>query len=240
MEVIWDLAVVQQIDPFCIGLGIIKDVKVFKTPENLSLIEKEVFEYVKSTSIIDLIKESPIIKAYRRFSWKFLGIDPTKVRPSGEALIRRVLKNQEIPIIKNVVYAINLASVKTQLSFSGFNLDRINPPLIVRYAHPGEFFQGIGTRRRDLNGNELLISDIEKILCIYAYGDADATKLTKDTTNILVMVYGVPGIDERLVKEGVELGLNYIQRTAGGQIGKISVNKIVHRESEPQPLKKQE
>lgn len=152
-----------------------------------------------------------------------MNIDPTKIRPSGEALARRVLKDQNIPVINNVVYAINLASIRTQLSFSGFDLDKIKPPLIVRYAEPLEAFKGIGSRNRILTGTELLVSDSEKILCIYAYGDASETTVSLKTKDVLLINYGVPNIASEILENGILMGLNYIRKTGGGEIEERSV-----------------
>jgi DNA/RNA-binding domain of Phe-tRNA-synthetase-like protein len=225
MKITWDLVVKKEIEPFSTGIGIIKDVLVVNQAESLSKIKNKVFESIKKKYTIDGIKDTPIVNAYRKFYWKYLNIDPTKTRPSGEALARRVLKNQKIPIISNIVYAINLASVQTQLSYSGFDLDKVKGTLIIRYAKLEERFQGIGTRHRILAGNELLLADAEKILCIYAYGDADATKITSNTKNILLVSYGVPKISSEMLKKGIELGLNYIHEAGGGEIEKIIVTR---------------
>ncbi|MFX1293956.1 MAG: B3/4 domain-containing protein [Promethearchaeota archaeon] len=230
MEVKWDPKVIEEIEPFFIGLGIIKNVEVNNQIKYLDSIKKEVFEYIENNYTIDDIKDTSVVKAYRKFYWKYLDIDPTKIRPSGEALARRVIKKQRIPIISNIVYAINLASIQTQLSYSGFDWTKVKPPLIIRYAKPKEAFQGIGTRYRILSGKELLLADREKILCIYAYGDADATKITINTKNILLVTYGVPNISCDILKNGIKLGLKYIQETGGGKIEEINVTTSAPQE----------
>ncbi|MFX1297697.1 MAG: B3/4 domain-containing protein [Promethearchaeota archaeon] len=227
MEVLWDSAVKKKIEPFAIGIGIIKNIKVCNQAGNLDIIKKNIFERTRKNFTIETIRNTSIVEAYRKFYWQYLGIDPTKIRPSGEALVRRVLNGHEIPIINNIVYSINLASIQTQLSFSGFNLNKIKPPLKIRFALPQENFQGIGMRSRSLTGNELLLADIEKILCIYAYGDADITKVTEHTKDILLVTYGIPNISSKILKNGVELGLNLIRETGGGEKGEIIVSKSV-------------
>ncbi len=226
MEVTWDSRVRQEIEPFGLGIGLIKDVRVLDKPKGLELIKEEVFESIREKFTIAGIKETPVVKAYRKFYWKYLNIDPTKTRPSGEALARRVLKKQKIPIISNIVFAINLASIRTQLSFSGFDLNAIEGNLVIRYAKSTEEFQGIGTRHRILTGKELILADKKKILCIYAYGDADATKITGKTRDILLVDYGAPQISRELLEKGIKIGLDYIQETAGGIIGEITTKSV--------------
>ena len=143
MKVIWDAMVTQKMESLALGIGLIKKVEVSSDTKELDSIKNEIFQNIKSHTTIDEIKDAAVVKAYRTFYWQSLHIDPTKIRPSGEALARRVLKDQGISIVNNAVYAINLASIQTQLSFSGFDLSKVKPPLRVRYAHPQEKFQGI-------------------------------------------------------------------------------------------------
>lgn len=117
MEVIWDPAVLEKIEPFFIGIGIITNVEVIKPAKNLDSIKEQVFQNIRNNYTLENIKETPVVKAYRKFYWQHLNIDPTKTRLSGEALARRILNNQDIPLINNCVYAINLVSIHTQLSF---------------------------------------------------------------------------------------------------------------------------
>ncbi|MDD1778151.1 MAG: hypothetical protein LUQ65_08260 [Candidatus Helarchaeota archaeon] len=227
MKVVWDTVVQQKIGSLALGMGLIKNVEISSDPKELESIKNKIYQDIKRNTTIDEIKDTAIVKAYRTFYWQSLNIDPTKIRPSGEALTRRVLKDQEIPIINNGVYAINLASIQTHLSFSGFDLDKITPPLMVRYANPQEEFQGIGSRHRALNGTELLLSDIEKILCIYAYGDALETTISLKTKDILLVNYGSPTISSEILLKGIRTCLSYIQKGAGGEIGEIVVSRSV-------------
>jgi len=225
MNIICDPAVIKELGSIYIGLGIIKNLEIKNQVENLNSIKDRILSKIKKSYTIENIKDTEIVKAYRNFYWRFMNIDPTKTRPSGEALARRVLKNQDIPIINNIVFSINLVSIETQLSFSAFDLSKIKFPLTIRYAYKEEEFRGIGTRYKILIGNELLLADSEKILCMYAYGDADYTKITSKTKDILLVNYGVPGISGESLEKGIQNGLSYLQKAGGGEIGEIFVSK---------------
>ncbi len=60
------------------------------------------------------LKDEPIFRTYRDFFWT-MGVDPTKVRPAAEALIRRILVGRSMPRINTVVDAYNLASMTTHI-----------------------------------------------------------------------------------------------------------------------------
>ena len=66
-----------------------------------------------------------------RALYKDLGLDPTKVRPSNEALLRRVLKGEALYTVNTLVDALNLCSLRAQLPFGLYDLDRVEPPVVA-------------------------------------------------------------------------------------------------------------
>ncbi len=150
---------------------------------------------------LSTLKDVAVFRAYRDFLWR-LGIDPTKVRPSSEALVRRVLLGRSLPRINSVVDGMNAASMETELVFSAFNASKVEGATAVRFARSGEEFRGIGMDRpMVLGGREVVVADDAKVLAIYPYRDADASKVTTETTAALLLAYGVPGIPANRVAE---------------------------------------
>ena len=78
-----------------------------------------------------------------RTLYKALGIDPTKTRPSNEALLRRALKGEPLYRINTLVDALNLASLREQLPFGLYDLDRVRSSVTLRMGRPGEVYEGI-------------------------------------------------------------------------------------------------
>ena len=70
--------------------------------------------------------ESADITAAVRTMYKRVGLDPTKTRPSSEALLRRVRKGDELPRINSLVDVINWCSLESQLPFGLYDLDQIS------------------------------------------------------------------------------------------------------------------
>ena len=75
--------------------------------------------------------------------YKALGLDPTKTRPSSEALLRRILKGEALYTVNTLVDALNLCSLRAQLPFGLYDLDRVEPPVVLRRGAPGESYEGI-------------------------------------------------------------------------------------------------
>ncbi|MEM2995484.1 MAG: phenylalanine--tRNA ligase beta subunit-related protein [Candidatus Bathyarchaeia archaeon] len=223
VSVAWTSEVSAKFPELSICIGTITNVKVAKKNEQIKSLKKSVYEEVKTKYTIETLKDNPTVRAYRDFYWR-LGIDPTKTRPSGEALLRRVLHGGELPHISTIVDAYNLASMKTIIPISGFDLNRLNPPLQIRYAKTGETFMGIGMNKPlTLTDNMLVLADEKQVLSIYPYRDSDHTKITENTRDVLVVGYGAPGITHEQLREAVETTLSYIKLVSDGETEMVKV-----------------
>jgi len=89
------------------------------------------------------VPEPADVIAAVRTMYKRVGIDPTKTRPSSEALLRRVRKGDGLPRINSLVDVINWTSLETQLPFGLYDLDRIEGAVTLRLGQPGEEYAGI-------------------------------------------------------------------------------------------------
>ena len=186
--------------------------------ENMGKLIESVFTKVREKYSLGDLKDVNIFRAYRDFFWK-IDVDPTKVRPAGEALIRRVLRDSSIPRINPIVDAYNLSSIETGIALAAFDESLVKGDLTMRFSEPGEMFTGIGMDKpMMLRGNEVVLSDSEgeKLVAIYPYRDADSTKVTTDTKNVILLSCGVPGIEDELLEQAAITAINYVTRFCGG------------------------
>ena len=196
----------------------VRGVIVRRSDSELEALKEEVAEEIREGYSLETLRERPMIRAYRDFFWR-LGIDPTKIRPASEALIRRLLRGRSLPRINTLVDAFNIASVRTGIAIASFDSDRLMGDLTMRYAERGEEFLGIGMNEpMRLNGGEIVISDQRRIVAIYPYRDADETKITEETRNVLLLFCGVPGIPEGRLSEAKAVPLQLVTRFCGGTI----------------------
>lgn len=156
-----------------------------------------------------------IIRAYREFYWR-IKIDPTKQRPAAEALIRRVLRQGNIPLINNVVDSGNMASLLTGIPIGLYDINKIKEKtLILKFSNVGDKFVSIGGKEIILKGEPSLY-DGKRVLHLYPHRDSELTKITFDTKNVLVMSCGVPGVKISEITRAAELTRDYILKYAGG------------------------
>lgn len=188
--------------------------------EDMEELRKSVFARVKESYSLEDLKDVNIFRAYRDFFWN-IGVDPTKVRPAGEALIRRVLRGRPIPKINPIVDAYNLASIETGIALAAFDESLIKGNLTMRFAELGEMFTGIGMDEpMKLKGKEVVLSDSdgegESLIAIYPYRDADSTKVTDETKNVILLSCGVPGIEDGLLEHAIITAIDYITKFCRG------------------------
>jgi DNA/RNA-binding domain of Phe-tRNA-synthetase-like protein len=104
--------------------------------------------------------EIPGVQESRRL-YRSIGIDPTKTRPSSEALLRRAVKEKGLYRVHPLVDLFNLVSLETLLSVGLYDESRIAGDLVtVRLGGEGERFEGI--RRGPINvAGRLCVADRE-------------------------------------------------------------------------------
>jgi DNA/RNA-binding domain of Phe-tRNA-synthetase-like protein len=193
----------------------VEDLRVARQRDDLEAHKRRLEEEVRAAGTADTIKDEPLVRSYRDFFWS-LGIDPTKTRPAAEALVRRIARGRPMPTINTAVDAYNLASVETRVAFAAFDMAALHGDLTMRYAREGEAFLGIGMDRpKVLDGRELVIDDGAELVAIYPYRDADASKLTLDTTATLCLGCGVPGLGGAALREATDLAVGYLRRYCG-------------------------
>jgi DNA/RNA-binding domain of Phe-tRNA-synthetase-like protein len=167
----------------------------------------------RRTASLEEVKDQPIFRAYRDFFWR-VGIDPTKQRPAGEALTRRILGGRDLPRVNTVVDAYNLVSVETSIAIAAFDSAKVKgDALVMRRAVGGEPFHGIGMASADsLSGVEVVIEDRSSygLIAVYPYRDSDDSKITETTTSVLFMMCGVPGIDDPALETAARLTREYV------------------------------
>ena len=128
-------------------------------------------------------------KLYRKF-----GTDPTRTRPSSEALLRRVKKGEPLPRINSLVDVANALSVQLQVPVGLYDLDKVKgDELVVRLGQKGESYQGIGKERVNVAGR-ICVADAEGP-CGNPSADSARTMITTDTERA-GWIYFLPVSDE--------------------------------------------
>src|ERR1700733_3925677 len=131
--------------------------------------------------------EAVEVTASVRAMYKRVGLDPTKTRPSSEALLRRVRRGDPLPRINSLVDVINWCSLESQLPFGLYDLARLVGAVRLRVGQAGESYAGI---RKDVVhvGGRLVLAD-EAGPFGNPTSDSARTMVTTATVAALVVIF---------------------------------------------------
>ena len=152
----------------------------------------------------DSLKELPSIRATRQV-YKLCGKDPSRYRPASEQLIRRILQGKELYQIDTLVDLVNLASIVYGYSIGGFDVAKMKgDTLTLGIGKEGEPYEGIGRGILNIAGLPVY-RDAEGGVGTPT-SDNERTKLTLYTRQLLVLINGYDGNEERVLQNA-----HYIQ-----------------------------
>lgn len=201
-----------------IAYAIAQNVKVERIEKKLEDEKKRVIKEIKSEYESTPVLEIPELEAYREF-YRTLRVDPTKVRPPIEYLLRKVMGGN-LPSINTLVDLCLLASVKNLAIISVYDLDNTKGSLTVDLAKGNEKLHLIAGKTVTLAVGEVLLRDEEKILTGYIHGDAESTMVSTKTKNALLIAWNAPGIGREKVEAVLNLTAGYIMNFCQGTIKK--------------------
>ncbi|MGN0234146.1 MAG: B3/4 domain-containing protein [Bacteroidaceae bacterium] len=180
-------------------------------------INRELEDY-RQRFTTESIKEMPSIQATRN-TYKALGKDPSRYRPSGEALVRRTLQGKDLYQIDTAVDLINLASIAYGYSIGGFDADRIQGEVLtLGVGKEGEPYEGIGRGMVNICGLPVYRDSMGGIGTPTT--DNERTKLSLSTTHLLAIVNGYDGNREQ-VERCARYILELAERFAEGREGQV-------------------
>ena len=146
-----------------------------------------------------------------RVMYKKVGIDPTKTRPSSEALLRRIRRGDELPRINSLVDIINWCSLETQLPYGLYDLDRVEGDVTLRIGAAGEEYAGIRKDTVHVAGR-LTLADAKG-----PFGnptsDSARTMVTTGTSRALVVVFCPAPLGEPVLERALTLTRDRIAAT---------------------------
>jgi DNA/RNA-binding domain of Phe-tRNA-synthetase-like protein len=149
-----------------------------------------------------------------RAMYRRVGLDPTRRRPSSEALLRRVTKGDSLPRINSLVDVCNWCSLELQLPYGLYDLSRIDGDVTLRLGREGEEYPGI---RKDVVhvAGRLTLADTTG-----PFGnpssDSLRTMVTTETTRVMAVIFAPRSLAAEAVASALELTSARIRACAGG------------------------
>jgi DNA/RNA-binding domain of Phe-tRNA-synthetase-like protein len=130
-----------------------------------------------------------------RTMYKRVGLDPTKTRPSSEALLRRVRKGDALPRINSMVDVCNWCSLEFQLPYGLYDAARIDGDVELRIGLPDESYPGIRKDAVHVGGRITLADQTGPFG--NPTSDSARTMVTTKTTRVMLVVFAPIEVDTK-------------------------------------------
>jgi len=156
--------------------------------------------------------DDPVVSATRRM-YRQVGWEPTKYRPSSEALVRRLIREKGLYRINNLVDYGNLVSARYHIPMGLYDLDKINGDIMIDVGLENESYQGISKERITATG-KIILRDDEGVFG-NPTADSKRTSILQSTNHVLAVFFISSNIeDSYALKTAEELKKYYSAFTA--------------------------
>lgn len=159
----------------------------------------------------------PAREIYRAF-----GIDPTRHRPSSEALLRRIVQGKPFPRISNAVDLCNLFAVRFLLSLGLYDAGTLTPPISMRRGMSGESYEGIRKESVHLEGRPVLVDGTGPFG--NPTSDSLRTSITRSTRSLWMVIFAPVAFPLTTLESHVRTACDAITRHLAGPAGEVSVD----------------
>ncbi|CAG9621816.1 B3/B4 domain-containing protein [Sutcliffiella rhizosphaerae] len=175
------------------GIIVYKDITVGDSPQML----KGRIRLFQESLHLDLeekdMKDIEGVAVWRSY-FKEVGTDPSRYRPSVEALYRRIKKGQFLEPFHSAVDLNNFFSLKYEIPLGIYDLRKIEGNVIIHAGEKGGSYQGLNGREIKLDHMIHTADDAGPFGSPFV--DSIRTAVSLDTTAALHVVYFKPSMDD--------------------------------------------
>ena len=168
---------------------------------------------------VETLAEAEPIRAVRAM-FRAWDIDPSKYRPSSEALMRRVVQGKGLYRVSNVVDIGNVGSIETGWPFGCYDRARIHPPIALRQGAPGEHYEGIGKRTWHLEGRPVLADRDGPFGS--PISDSTRSMIRETAREVLVVIYVPAGAPPASIEMSITRLGERLQQFAGASAVRVA------------------
>lgn len=165
------------------------------------------------------INDFPHISDWRE-AHKAFGNNPKRYAPSVLAVVKRVLKGDNLPNINSLVNLYNHISLKHIAPVGGEDLDTCEGDIRLDFAKGDEHFVSIGSGENEPpEAGEVVYKDDKGVLCRkFNWREADRTKLTDDTKNAILVIEALESMSDEELKQALDELSALVSEHCGGEL----------------------
>jgi len=188
------------------------DVQILvEVPELWGLMQREAAELSAKLKTEDINKIATIAAA--RQAYKALGKDPSRYRPSAEALLRRIVSGKGLYTVNNVVNLINLISFRSGFSIGGYDAAAIIGDIGMSYGRADDLYEALGRGLLNIEDLPVLRDETGAFGC--PTSDSERTGIRTDTLRCLWVFFDFEA--DASLQNTMEIAATLMQKFASGK-----------------------
>jgi DNA/RNA-binding domain of Phe-tRNA-synthetase-like protein len=165
--------------------------------------------------------EIPLLTHARNF-FRGVGLDPTRNRPSSEALIRRIIKGNDFPVVNRLVDLANFASVDSGLPVGLYDRYKLHgDSLYMRIGKEGDTYEGIGRGVISLENKPVFFDRRGPFGS--PISDSVRASVTEDTRNFLLIFYAPIDLPRKELMQHGAVAAERMLNACGGEIEVLGI-----------------
>ncbi|MFC9599137.1 B3/4 domain-containing protein [Peribacillus butanolivorans] len=178
-----------KIPDFKVGIITYENIEVGPSPQmvkgRLQLFQEALFFDLDEKELTDF----PGIKEWRKI-FKTTGTNPSRYRPSVEALYRRVKKQNYLTSIHSAIDLNNFFSLLYEVPIGIYDADKLTGDISIKIGESTDKYNGLNGR---LNSMENMITSADRDGAFGSpYVDSERTKVTEETKKAIQIIYLQP------------------------------------------------
>ncbi|MFD6440622.1 B3/4 domain-containing protein [Peribacillus sp. NPDC060186] len=178
-----------KIPDFKVGIITYENIEVGPSPQmvkgRLQLFQEALYFDLDEKELTDF----PGIKEWRKI-FKTTGTNPSRYRPSVEALYRRVKKQNYLTSIHSATDLNNFFSLLYEVPIGIYDADKLAGDISIKIGESSDEYDGLNGR---LNSMENMITSVDRDGAFGSpYVDSERTKVTEETKKAIQIIYLQP------------------------------------------------
>jgi DNA/RNA-binding domain of Phe-tRNA-synthetase-like protein len=203
---------------YCRGLVILDSIDNSVSCAPLAALLREAEAQVRKSVQVN-VADDPRVAAWRD-AYRRFGAKPSEHRSSIEALLRRVVKGNELPSINPLVDIGNIVSLRCVLPAGAHPLEGSGQQFVLRRARPPDMFAPPdGGPSEAVHGEEIVLARGQEVLTRrWTWRQAAGTQISPGTTRVFFNIDGLSPVNQTSVEGAMHEVIRLVQAHCGGQV----------------------
>lgn len=200
------------------GVVVAHDLNNGASPEELVRLLREAEQAARAELDLERLALHPRIKSWRD-AYRSFGAKPGEFRSSIEALARRVLRGEPLPLINALVDIGSMVSLRHVVPAGGHAIDVLTGDIALRPAAGGENFVALGSEQAEspLTGEIIFAEGGTVLTRRWTWRQAKYTSTLPGTRAIEFNVDGLPPVPVEEIEQACREIAQLVTRFCGGR-----------------------